>query len=296
MVGALKNIFLIASLLVASVMADSSSSGQPNIVQAVFHYTPSKAAAGAAGGLYFLAGLAVLTRIIKARSWWGLCLPIGAFIVSAGFFVRIALDSSPNSIGLFAVQQLFIIVTPAAFLAYNYILYGKFIVNCVDPKYSLIRPNRVARLFVCSDIITFLVQGGGGGLQASSNQTSVKLGQRVLLVGLVMQMVSYMGFIVLVLHAHRKIIKDARTSGLEPWWKIIWLLYFSSICIMIRCIYRTVEFAQGFGGYLITHEIYFYLLDALPLLLAISIYIPFWPTKYIVSSTDAYQMEAKAIA
>jgi RTA1 like protein len=76
----------------------------------------------------------------------------------SGFFVRIALDSSPNSVGIFTVEQLFIIVTPAAFLAFNYILYGRFIVNCVDPKYSLIRPNRVARLFVCSDIITFLIQ------------------------------------------------------------------------------------------------------------------------------------------
>jgi len=278
------------------VADDSSSSGKLNIVQAVFHYTPSKAAAGVAGGLYLLACLALLTRLIKFRSWWGLCLPIGAFIISVGFFVRIVLDSTPNSLGVFAIQQLFIVVTPAAFLAYNYILYGRFIVNCVNPKYSLIRPNRVARLFVCSDIVTFLVQGGGSGLQASSNVTTIKLGQRVILVGLVMQMVSYACFIVLVVHAHLKIIKDTRTTGSEPWWKIIWLLYFSSICIMIRCIYRTTEFAQGFGGYLVTHEVYFYVLDTLPLLLAISIYIPFWPAKYIISDADAYQMEAKATA
>ena len=75
-----------------------------------------------------------------------------------GFVTRIILDSNPNSTGLFAIEQLFIIITPAAYLAFNYILYGRFIVTCVDPKYSLIRPNRVALLFVCSDVITFLVQ------------------------------------------------------------------------------------------------------------------------------------------
>ncbi|KIM74982.1 hypothetical protein PILCRDRAFT_827692 [Piloderma croceum F 1598] len=279
-------------------MADDSSSGSsddPTIVQIAFNYEPSKVAAGITGGLYLLAGLALFTRLIKAKSWWGLCLPIASLITCSGFFVRIALDSSPNSVGVFTVEQLFIIVTPAAFLAFNYILYGRFIVNCVDPKYSLIRPNRVARLFVCSDIITFLVQGGGGGLETSNNRTTGKIGVRILLVGLVLQLISYACFVVILVHTHHKIVKDARTNGLEPWWKLIWLLYFSSVCILIRGIYRTAEFAQGQGGYLVTHEIYFYLLDALPLLLAISIYIPFWPAKYLNSSIDEYKMRQREV-
>jgi len=269
------------------------SSPPKSLVQDVFSYNPSKAAAGIAGGLYVLAGLLLFARLVSARSWWGLCLPISAIITGTGFFVRIVLTSSPNSIGLFAIQQLFIIVTPAAFLAYNYIVYGRFIVKCVDPKCSSIRPDWVARIFVCSDIVTFLVQEGGGGLQASKKLASVKAGAKVLLIGLVMQMVSYACFILLVVHAHRKILRDASTTGAEPWWNIIWLLYFSSICIMIRCIYRTAEFAQGYGGYLIQHEIYFYILDTLPLLLAISVYIPFWPTKYIVPATVDHKMEER---
>jgi hypothetical protein len=79
-------------------------------------------------------------------------------VMSAGFFVRIGLLYSPDSLALFIVQQLFIITTPAAFLAFNYILYGRFIVGCVSREYSWIRPERVARIFVISDITTFLVQ------------------------------------------------------------------------------------------------------------------------------------------
>jgi len=284
------NALLVTCLCATSVMADDVT-----LVQAVFHYSPSKVAAGIAGVLYVLAGLLLFARLTNTRSWWGLCLPIAAIITGTGYFMRIALVSSPNSVGLFSIEQIFIIVTPAAFLAYNYILYGRFIVNCVDPKHSLVRPNRVARIFVGSDIITFLVQGGGGGLQASNNQSSVKAGAKILLVGLILQMVSYVCFIVLVLAAHRKIRQDPMITGLERWWKIIWLLYFSSICIMIRCIYRTAEFAQGYDGYLVTHEIYFYLLDSLPLLLAISVYIPFWPAKYFIPSTEVYPMERKPI-
>lgn len=81
-----------------------------------------------------------------------------ATVMSAGFFVRIGQVYTPDSLAVFIVQQLFIITTPAAFLAFNYILYGKFIVHCVSREYSWIRPDRVARIFVLSDITTFLVQ------------------------------------------------------------------------------------------------------------------------------------------
>src|ERR1700726_317629 len=78
--------------------------------------------------------------------------------MAAGFFVRIAQVYAPDSLSVFIVQQLFIITTPAAFLAFNYILYGRFIVECVSREYSWIRPDRVARIFVVSDVTTFLVQ------------------------------------------------------------------------------------------------------------------------------------------
>lgn len=41
-------------------------------------YNPSKTAAGIAGGLYIMASLLLLARLVLARSWWGLCLPISA--------------------------------------------------------------------------------------------------------------------------------------------------------------------------------------------------------------------------
>ncbi|CAD1809777.1 RTA1 like family protein [Candida parapsilosis] len=52
------------------------------------------------------------------------------------------------------------------------------------------------------------------------------------------------------------------------------------IAIFIRCIYRVVELAQGFRGYLITHEVYIMCLDAAMLVIALYVFIPFHP--YIV--------------
>lgn len=42
--------------------------------------------------------------------------------------------------------------------------------------------------------------------------------------------------------------------------------------IYIRSIYRTIELLQGWTGYLITHEIYFIVLDGTMMVLAVGIF------------------------
>ena len=51
--------------------------------------------------------------------------------------------------------------------------------------------------------------------------------------------------------------------------------------LQVRSVYRTIELSEGYQGHLTTTEKYFYLLDLLPLLVALVIYIPFWPGRYI---------------
>lgn len=43
----------------------------------------------------------------------------------------------------------------------------------------------------------------------------------------------------------------------------MWSLYLVSFCIFVRSIVRFIEYAQGFSGYNISHEVFFYLFDAL---------------------------------
>ncbi|KAG0702973.1 RTA1 like protein-domain-containing protein [Suillus ampliporus] len=283
--------FLISAVRAASGNSTSVNADEQTIVSVVFGYNPSKVAAGVAGGLYFIASICLFTRLFMNKAWWGLCLPIASTFMSIGFFVRIPMGMYPNSLPIFMVQQLFILLSPAAYLAFNYILYGRFIVTCVDRRHSWMRPEKVARYFVISDITTFLIQGGGGGLQTSKNTTSDKLGADILLAGLVIQTLSFALFMLLVAHAWRSILRDGIQPRQEPWGMILWILLFSSTAYMVRCIYRVIELAQGNGGYLIRHEIYFYLLDSLPLLIGICTYIIYWPTKYLTPLIKTtYQM------
>ncbi|KIJ67542.1 hypothetical protein HYDPIDRAFT_186269 [Hydnomerulius pinastri MD-312] len=267
------------------VLAETIGANQ-SIVSVVFDYSSSKPAAGTAGALYLIATLCLFARLFANRTWWGLCLPIASAVMMAGFFLRIPMAIHPNTLPIFLVQQFFIFLPPAAFLAFNYIVYGRFIVTCADRRYSWIRPERVARYFVISDVTTFLIQASGGVLQASSNASMAKNGVYILLGGLVLQTISFALYMLLAFHAYSLIKKDGITPQHEPWGTILSTLTFTSICFMvgqrIRCIYRVIEFAQGNGGYLMTHEVFFYILDPLPLLLGIAIYIFYWPSKYLV--------------
>ncbi|KAF9788001.1 RTA1 like protein-domain-containing protein [Thelephora terrestris] len=254
------------------------SSNNTSVAERDFGYRPNSALAIVAAVVYGTVASALLFRVIRSRAWWGLCLPIGSNFVALGFGLRFLLKYSPNSVAIFAIEELFIICAPATFLAFNYITYGRLI-SYVGAEHSIINPGKVARIFVISDVFTFLLQAGGSAIRTSAK--TAKTGQTIVLVGLAAQAISYSFFSVLLIKSHLSI----KSSGTPPMGKsyitLIWVLYFSSAFIFIRCIYRVVEFAQGNGGYLLTHEIFLYLMDTLPLILAITVYVPFWPAKYL---------------
>jgi hypothetical protein len=55
-------------------------------------------------------------------------------------------------------------------------------------------------------------------------------------------------------------------SGAVPWRKHLIALYAASVLVMVRSIFRVVEYLQGFDGYLLSHEYYLYIFDAVLML------------------------------
>jgi RTA1 like protein len=66
-----------------------------------------------------------------------------------------------------------------------------------------------------------------------------------------------------------------------PWERYMWALYIASICILIRSIFRVVEYVMGEDGYLLSHEIFLYIFDATLMLLTMAIYNLLHPSKII---------------
>lgn len=62
-----------------------------------------------------------------------------------------------------------------------------------------------------------------------------------------------------------------------PWKKSLYILYTTSVLIFVRSLFRTVEYAEGNAGYLISHEIFLYIFDAVLMAIVIAIYTAFTP-------------------
>jgi hypothetical protein len=132
----------------------------------------------------------------RTKAKWALCLPIAEATSGLGYIVRIVCRSNQQSVALYAVSDLFVILSPAAFLAFNYMMYSRLIV-AIDPdvtleskrrtksRFSILPPRIFGLLFVWSDVVTFLIQASGGGLQATKN--NAKLGDYIFLVGVALQ-------------------------------------------------------------------------------------------------------------
>ncbi|KAF9432902.1 hypothetical protein BGZ76_010166 [Entomortierella beljakovae] len=291
----------------AQSSTNSADSTIPHEAQnSILSYQPSKALNSLFGALYIILSIFYIYYVRLHRDKWAICLPVGAVFSGIGFFTRLSLDPYNFELAKFATQQMFVVVSPSAFLAFVYLLYGRFIA-AIDPnfsmenksgskkqksKFSFIPPLIVGRIFIISDIITFLVQCAAGGMQAAAgatNPTLAEVGDKLYLIGVSAQGVSYILFTILLTVAFSRLIKDRKKNhpdqlrkgwtGLDkPTLTIVGGLYFSSIFIIIRSVFRIVEFSQGYDGYLIRHEVYLFVLDAAPLVLAIGIWAIIWPT------------------
>lgn len=64
---------------------------------------------------------------------------------------------------------------------------------------------------------------------------------------------------------------------------------FAVACVYIRCVYRVVELAEGFSGYLITHEVYLMTLDSLMVALAGLTFVIFHPV-FVIGSENVIRL------
>jgi hypothetical protein len=62
----------------------------------------------------------------------------------------------------------------------------------------------------------------------------------------------------------------SQTTG-APWQAFMAVLYLTSALIMVRSVFRMIEYAQGHNGALISKEIYAYMLDALLMIVVAAI-------------------------
>ncbi|KAH6615407.1 RTA1 like protein-domain-containing protein [Boeremia exigua] len=120
---------------------------------------------------------------------------------------------------------------------------------------------------VLRQLICLLNATGGGGILASANtESSQKLRNNIILLGLGIQVIFFGFFVVVSIMFHLRVTEKPTAishSATAPWRKLLWLLYCASLLIMVRSVYRMIEYAEGNNGALMQKEMFVYVLDAL---------------------------------
>ncbi|KAL4925654.1 RTA1 domain-containing protein [Aspergillus undulatus] len=242
-----------------------------NAVWAYYRYYPSEAAAILFTVLFAINTFIHVYQLFRHRAWFFIPFVIGGFFEWVGYVGRIlSSQESPNwSMGPYIQQTILLLLAPALFAASIYMMLGRIVVLLDAEHLCMFRKKWLTKFFVTGDILSFTVQAAGGGIMASGTLAAVHNGEKVIITGLVIQVLFFGFFIITCAVFHRRVDKSPTERALElesPWRKHLMVLYAANILIMIRSVFRLIEYAMGNNGYLLRREAFLYVFDGLLML------------------------------
>lgn len=166
-----------------------------------------------------------------------------------------------------------------------YVVFGRIVFLVVPPANRSIRllwaPARwLTPIFVCFDILSLFLQTVGAlmltNVEAGDKDYKDKVdrGKTIALIGVSVQLVAFGFFSIIAVRFHfvsqqfGNVVErmygslDGKTAVMPGsnrqfdlrWKRLLWVVNISCVLILIRSIYREVEFVQGNDGYIMTHE------------------------------------------
>jgi hypothetical protein len=214
-----------------------------------FHYVPLVDVAIAHTALFACAALMVLRATLANphRPSYVWIIFSCAVLEAIGYGARV--HASENAALMSYIAQSFLIlVVPIALALVNYIVVGKLL-KATGKRVLCMAPQRIAKAFLISDIVCFVLQSGGSGMmtQASMKQ----MGEANTIAGIVMQLSFFTAFCILTYHiAFGSNFRLYDIPHLQP---VFRALLTTSVLLYIRNIYRIAQFAD-IDGYVGTHE------------------------------------------
>ncbi|KAK0839992.1 hypothetical protein LTS16_013118 [Friedmanniomyces endolithicus] len=264
-----------------------------------YHYLPSMGAAVLFIILFGLVTSLHLFQMIRSRTWFMIPFVIGGIFETIGYIGRAVSASQspgPYTLGPYIIQNILALVSPALFAASIYMELGRIVLMIHGDKALFLRRTWLTKIFVSGDIFSFLMQGAGGGLMGTGDISSIDMGQKLVVGGLFVQVVFFGLFVIAaaLFHVRMRKMPTERSEEL-PWWtRHMMSLYVVSMLIFGRSIVRVVEYLQGFNGYvcrfgyeeriadcearyIMGHEAFIYVFDAMLMFIAVSVMAYFHP-------------------
>ncbi len=173
-----------------------------------------------------------------------------------------------------------LIIAPTFFSAVLYVVLG-LLVKRMGPSSSLLSARMYTIVFGTCDFISLVAQAVGGAMasgaanQAGGDTTS---GTHIMVGGIAFQLVTMTFFAVLMFDSGRRV----RHMELDRDVKLVLVaMAIAFTMIYVRGVYRTAELAQGWAGFLITHEVYFVVLDAVLMVITVFAFLALDPASLL---------------
>ncbi|CDO68773.1 hypothetical protein BN946_scf184989.g39 [Trametes cinnabarina] len=204
-------------------------------------------------------------QAIRSRLWWlfpTACLAgVGEIIGWAG---RLISSTDPNDLNPYLMQITTTIIAPTPLIAANFVILGE-IIRRVGPDYS--------RLSSSWSI------GGAKASIAVQNGNDPGPGGHIMLAGVAFQLAALVVYVILASEFLLRFVYDhpfkrrssmpSQAEGLQKKTKLMIVgLAFAAVFLFIRSIYRVAELSNGWGGKIITTEVYFNVFDGAMIVLA----------------------------
>ena len=208
-----------------------------------------------------------------------------------GYLARIWAAYNTDQLTPYAIQAVLILIAPALFAASIYMVLARVIRSVNAEHHSIIRINWLTRIFVLTDVLSFLVQSAGSSLQTNQD-VNPDLGKAVVLVGLLIQVIAFGLFIIAAVIFHIRIQRQPTTASrhqASPWKRTIVMLYFVNGLIIFRSIFRIVEYSMGLDSYLFNNEWPLYTFDGEFMMLSMFCFAYWYPGPFtpVAFSEDA---------
>ncbi|KEF53084.1 uncharacterized protein A1O9_10992 [Exophiala aquamarina CBS 119918] len=205
---------------------------------------------------------------------------------------RAVSSKNQQASGIYLVFQIFILLAPLWVNAFAYMTLARM-VYFFHPSRMIFRMPAaiISAVFVFFDLAAFVIQLIGGSMAGPGDSPEdQRRAVNIYMAGIGFQQLVIVFFVGLCIVFQFQMAKLETHPGNSStyrvrtkWFPLLCALYIALSMITVRIVYRLVEFSGGInqGNALTAKEIYFYVLEAAPMLIALSSFALFHPARFM---------------
>ncbi|PKI84888.1 hypothetical protein MVES_001049 [Malassezia vespertilionis] len=263
-------------------MADQMT-GSTDPQYSIYGYLPKVAPAIVMIVLFAISSIWQGLQLFYYKQWWLVIQPIGTLAEMVGYILDVQHGDAEKTRDPYVAMECFLIITPCLFAAVHFTSIGR-ITTLFPRRFTLLKPILVMPVFVCIDVASLIVQAVGAakaGTADSFDEDEIRSGSNIVLAGIAVQLFGYLLFNFIFLTFGYKLMKHGAHLLQNDTKAFMIAVFFSSLAIILRSIYRIIEMAFGWDGVINQTEWPLYAFDAAFVVIAVYFMNVWYPGKYL---------------